>query len=141
MILEVKIKRFPEIMSWATERAWLFLYSGSPNDCLLEDLSDCFLLGGGLSTRFRIMASHCRRVFVITFIGSTIFGRTPLVEWSARRTNLYLTPHNTHKRQTSMSPAGFEPTKPARELPQTHALIARQLLCFINQYMPYFNVF
>ena len=27
-------------------------------------------------------------------------GRTPLDEWSARRRDLYLTIHNTHKRQT-----------------------------------------
>jgi hypothetical protein len=27
-----------------------------------------------------------------------------------------------HKRKTSMPPAGFEPTVPASELPQTHAL-------------------
>jgi hypothetical protein len=30
--------------------------------------------------------------------------------------------HNTHKRQISMPPAGFEPAIPARERPQTHAL-------------------
>lgn len=41
VILGVRIKRFPEIMSWATERSWSFLYSGSPNDCLLKVLSDC----------------------------------------------------------------------------------------------------
>jgi len=34
------------------------------------------------------------------------FGRTPLNECSARHRDLYLT---THKRQTSISPAGFEP--------------------------------
>jgi hypothetical protein len=38
------------------------------------------------------------------------FGRTPLDEWSARRRDLYLTTHNTHHRQTSMPPVGFEPT-------------------------------
>ena len=37
-------------------------------------------------------------------------GRTPLDEWSARRRDLYLTTHNIHNRQTSMPPAGFEPT-------------------------------
>ena len=52
----------------------------------------------------------------------TTFGRTPLEEWSARRRNLYLTTHNTHNRQTSMSPAGFEPTISAGERPQTYAL-------------------
>jgi hypothetical protein len=34
-------------------------------------------------------------------------GRTPLDEWPARRRDLYLTTHNTHNRQTSMTPVGF----------------------------------
>jgi len=34
----------------------------------------------------------------------------PLDEWSAHRRNFYLTTHNTHTRQTSMPPAGFEST-------------------------------
>jgi hypothetical protein len=33
----------------------------------------------------------------------TTLGRTPLEEWSARRRDLCLTTHNTHKRQTSMT--------------------------------------
>ena len=57
----------------------------------------------------------------------TTFGMTPLDEWSARRRYLYPTTHNTHKRQTSMSTAGFEPVISARERPLTHALIARPL--------------
>jgi hypothetical protein len=36
-------------------------------------------------------------------------GRTPLDEWSARRRDLYLTTHDTHNRQISMPPVGFEP--------------------------------
>ena len=47
----------------------------------------------------------------------TIVGRNPLDEWSARRRDLYLTIHNTHNRQTSMPPAGFEPTISAGERP------------------------
>ena len=43
-------------------------------------------------------------------------GRTPLDAWSARRRDLYLTSHNTHNRQTSMPPVGFEPTISAGEL-------------------------
>ena len=46
----------------------------------------------------------------------------PTDEWSARRRNLYLTTHNTHDRQTSMPPVGFEPTISAGEWPQTYAL-------------------
>ena len=52
----------------------------------------------------------------------TTHGRTPLGEWSAGRRDLYLTTHNTQKRQTSMTPEGFEPTIPASERPQTHTL-------------------
>ena len=50
------------------------------------------------------------------------FGRTLLDEWSPRRRDLYLTTHNTHNRQTSMPPVGFEPTISAGERPQTYAL-------------------
>ena len=53
---------------------------------------------------------------------STTVGKTPLDVWSARRRDLYLTTHNTHNRQTSMPPVGFEPTISASERPQTYAL-------------------
>jgi hypothetical protein len=62
------------------------------------------------------------------YLGVTIthrhntFGRTPLDEGSARSRDLYLTTHNTHNRQTSMSPVGFEPAIPASKRPHTHAL-------------------
>jgi len=49
-------------------------------------------------------------------------GGTPLDEWSARCRELYLTTHNSHKRQKPMTPGGFEPTVPASERSQTHAL-------------------
>ena len=49
-------------------------------------------------------------------------GKSPLDEWSARRKDLYLTTHNTHNRQTSTPPVGFEPTISAGERPQTYAL-------------------
>jgi hypothetical protein len=61
------------------------------------------------------------RGFTIT-LGHTTLGRTTLEKRSARRRDLYLTTNNTHKRQTSMPPAGLEPTIPASERPQTHAL-------------------
>jgi len=51
----------------------------------------------------------------------TTVSRTPLDEWSACRRHRYLTTHNTHNRQTSMPPVGFEPTISAGEWPQTHA--------------------
>jgi len=52
----------------------------------------------------------------------TTFGRTPPDEWLVRRTDLYLTTHDTHNRQTYMPPLGFEPTYSASEWPQTYAL-------------------
>jgi hypothetical protein len=52
----------------------------------------------------------------------TTFGRVPLDERSARHRDLYPTTHNTHKRQTSMPTARFEPAIPASEGQQTHAL-------------------
>jgi hypothetical protein len=39
----------------------------------------------------------------------TTLGRVPLDERSARRRDLYLTTHNTHKKETSMTPVGFDP--------------------------------
>ena len=53
----------------------------------------------------------------------TTVGRTPLDELSARHRDLYLTTHNTHKRQTSMPPMGYEPTIPASERSQIYALV------------------
>ena len=49
-------------------------------------------------------------------------GITPLGKESACRTDLYLTTLYTHNRQTSVPAAEFEPTLPASERPQTHAL-------------------
>jgi hypothetical protein len=61
------------------------------------------------------------RGFMITNRHTTL-GRTPLDGCSARRRDLYLTTHNTHKRQTSMPPTGFEPKIPASDRPQPDAL-------------------
>ena len=53
----------------------------------------------------------------------TTVGRTPLDERSARRRDLYLTTHDTHNRQISMPPVGFEPTISAGERPQAAHLL------------------
>jgi hypothetical protein len=47
---------------------------------------------------------------------------TTLKHTTARRRDLYLTTHNIHNRQIPMPPAGYEPTIPAIERTQTHAL-------------------
>ena len=72
------------------------------------------------TTHLRVLASSFLRFRDHT--GRITVGRTPLDEWSACRRDLYLTTHNTHNRQTSMSPTEFEPAIPADERLQTHAL-------------------
>jgi hypothetical protein len=62
------------------------------------------------------------RGFTITLSQTHPLGRIPLDEWSARRRDLYLTTHDTHKRQTSIPSAGFEPAILGSERPQTHTL-------------------
>ena len=57
------------------------------------------------------------RGFTITLRPTTLC-RTPLDVWSARP----LPDDTQHSRKTSMSPSEFEPTIPASEQPQTHAL-------------------
>ena len=69
----------------------------------------------------RVMASSFLRFPDHTQRRTTV-GRAPLDEWSACRRDLYLTTHNTHNRQTSMPPVGFEPTISAGKRPQTYAL-------------------
>ena len=53
----------------------------------------------------------------------TTVGRTPLDEWSARRRDVYLTTHDSHNRQISMPPVGFEPMISAGERPQAAHLL------------------
>ena len=50
-------------------------------------------------------------------------GSTPLDELSARRRDLYLTTHDTHNRQISMPPVGFELTISAGERPAAARLL------------------
>jgi len=83
---------------------WVFLYLCL--DLCLPTHSGCRLLSLHL-----VILSH-----------TYILRRTALDEGSARHRDLYLSPHNTHKRETSMPPAGFEPAIPAGERQQTCAL-------------------
>ena len=63
---------------------------------------------------------HCWG-FVITLRHTTL-GRTPLQEGRVRRRDLCLKIHNTHRRQISMPPEGFEPAVPGSDRPHSHAL-------------------
>jgi len=80
-----------------------------------------YIFSCGAATPTRVMASSFLMFLDHTQRRTTV-GRTPLNEWSARRRHLYLTTHNTHNRQTSMSPLEFEPMISAGERPQTYAL-------------------
>ena len=53
----------------------------------------------------------------------TTVGRTPLDEWSTGCRDLYLTTHDTHNRQMSMPPVGFEPKISAGERPTASRLL------------------
>jgi len=79
--------------------------------CVLENRFFC----RGLIAYSRPRSAYCRG-FMITL------GTTALGEWSDRSRDLYLTTHNTHNRQTSMSPVGFETAILISQRPQTHAL-------------------
>jgi len=75
----------------------------------------CYLHVVGLlffSWRNNLIVGLGLRIHEVFFLDHTqrhtTNGRTPLDEWSARRRDLYLTTHNTHNRQTSMLPVGFE---------------------------------
>ena len=62
---------------------------------------------------------------LITLNDKHKLGRTHPDEGSARRRYMYLTAHNTHKRQTFMPPAGFEPAIPASKRPQIYVFRRR----------------
>jgi hypothetical protein len=57
----------------------------------------------------------------ITLRHATI-DRTLMDEWSAQSKDLYLTTHNTHNRETCMTPVRLEAANPASERPQILAL-------------------
>ena len=64
------------------------------------------------------------RGFTITLRHTTL-GTAPLEECPARRSDLYLTTHNTYKKQTSLPPAGirtYNPRKPAALTPRPVAI-------------------
>jgi len=93
-------------------------FASNNDDCMKWNkiVGCCFLRNSPqwtMASSFTRFRAHTQR--------RTTVGRTPLDEWSARHRDLYLTTHNTRNRQTSVTPAGFEPTISAGELPQTFA--------------------
>jgi len=100
----------------STWTAATWLQCTPPSSPLLGGLLSGFYHGATAPSGSRSL--HYRG-FMVTLRHSTL-GRTPLDGWSARHRDLYLTTQSSQ--QTSMPPAGFEPTSPASERPQTHAL-------------------
>ena len=80
-------------------------------------LATCSLAGDW--TRWRVV---CKAASCDPHRRHTTHGRTPLDEWSGRRSDFNLTTHNTHKRQISTPPAASEHAIPASERAQTHTL-------------------
>jgi hypothetical protein len=80
-----------------------------------------YIFWGGITAPQWDRASSFTRFLEHTQRRTTV-GRTTLDEWSARRRDLYLTTHKTHKRLTSTPPVGFEPTVSAGQRPKTYAL-------------------
>ena len=70
-----------------------------------------------------VCMEHLSLMFLDHTQRRTTYGRTPLDERSARRRDLYLTTHDTHNRQISMPPVGFEPKISAGERPQAAHLL------------------
>ena len=104
------------ILVWhSTYFWWSFCPSPAVQDCIYI----FFFLWRCSQTR--AMASSFLRFLDHTQRRTTV-GRTPLDEGSARRRDLHLTTLNTHNRQTSMLPVGFEPTISAGERLQTYTL-------------------
>jgi hypothetical protein len=126
--------RSEESVSWSSKPTPSLLCSRKPTNGLFFIPMDRQPLGG--------LGRLIFRGFTITLYRHITLGRIPLDEGPARSRDLYLTTHNTHKRQTSMPPMGFEPTILVSERPQTHALdrtatgIGSPMGCILTKDLP-----
>jgi hypothetical protein len=75
----------------------------------------------------------------MTHTRARALGKKPLEEGSARRRYLWVTTHNTHKRQISMPPAGFEPTIPGSERPQNQATDRADATFHLKEHLNHYN--
>jgi hypothetical protein len=99
------------------------------NGCILVCLFVCLFVGfSGSAAQRGLWAPRTTKFRDHTQRRATV-GRTPLAEWSARRRDLYLTTHNTHSRQTSMSLVGFELTIAVGDYTITPILTIMPTLC------------
>ena len=113
-----RMTRFENVGVFIRENVWLeirkkkfcFIYSIGTTVCPPLTLRL-------LMPHIYIYMEHLFLVFLDHTQRHSTVGRTPLDEWSARRRHLYLTTHDTHNRQISMPPVGFEPKISAGERP------------------------
>ena len=91
---------FVILCAWVTDGVPLISGGHTPNE-------DSFFFLWRCDSTW-IMASSFLRFLDHTQRRTTV-GRTSLDEWSAHRRDLCLTTHNTHNRQTSMPPVGWNP--------------------------------
>ena len=91
-----------------------------PCNVLYKCAIACLVVFGATAPQWARTSSFTR--FLDHTQRRTTVGRIPLEKWSARLRDLYLKIHNTHNRQTSVPPVGFEPITPAGERPQNYVL-------------------
>ena len=114
MVISVTIHRsYRRISFWSNMNRWVGLWNIEIDTNTPRVL---FFIFGVTAPQWASRASSFTRFLDHTQRRTTV-GRTPLDEWSARRRYLYLITHNTHDRQTSMPPVGFEPTVSVGERP------------------------
>ena len=89
----------------------------------------CFTCGA--TTLLGSKPPHCWGFEITHTNRHTAIGRTPLDEGSTRRRQIYLTTHNIHKRQASMTQAVFEPVLSPSERTRSRSHGDRPLLVFV----------
>ena len=104
------------LTSFWTRVFWQFIIRA----LIISHFPYVFFYNGASDPQWAMASSFTR--FIDHTQWRTTISRSSLDEWSARHPEVYLTTHNTHKRQTSMPAAGFEPIIPTSDRPQTKAL-------------------
>jgi hypothetical protein len=95
---------------------WHLLYTSINCKCLSLTLR-------WLMSYIYIYMEHLFLMFLDHKQRRSTVGMTPLDEWSARRKDIYLTTHDTHNGQISITPVGFEPRISVGERPQAAHLL------------------
>ena len=90
-----------------------------PEIHVLCDVTQCSLVS--CLDHFYLLTVGVGVILHLVTLSDTL-SKTHLHEGSLLRRDLYLTTHDTHKRLTSMSPAGFAPINPASGRQHTYAL-------------------